>query len=418
MGWHGVHLIMRLPFARKLAALAGMLAAAPTFAFACMCGSGIHGKSPWEIAKLQADGATVIFEGIPERFELQWSVLQAKVGELTPAENPGEKSDGWPRMLVTFRVERAYKGGLGSKIQLSTGLGGGDCGARFAPGVTYLVYAFGPSLQQLGVSMCSPGGWIGDSGVATDLRYLGNKRPTAPDLAAWKPLWAYPAADQEKMHAKFEDRQKRYAAVTGRICGNVVEKKGEDESPGIVSFLFTGGYSPVDHPIAQVNQDGSFCSDRLGPGTYYLFFTRVSDSHLSSALYYPGEEDRAKAAPIRVQAGHDESELIFKVPPQKQKTYSVRGFIFTNDKSGLSANDVSVVLINLEGNHQTWYQQRVDFQSSLPLPKVKYFNFENVIPGRYIAFASVYGQGWYTKTVEVNVTTHMKLISMELVHKK
>ena len=139
---------------------------------------------------------------------------------------------------------------------------------------------------------------------------------------------------------------------------------------------------------------------------------------MSSALYYPGVEERVKATAIRVQAGHDESGLIFKVPAQKQKTYSVRGFISTNDKSGLSAKDVSVALVNLDADRRIWYQQTIDFQGLLPLPKVKYFNFENVVPGRYIAYASVFGQGWFTKTVEVTVSTHMKLISMELVHKK
>jgi len=309
---------VRLSFAVKLAALAIVMAIAVTQASACKCSSGIHGKNAWGIAKQQAGEATAIFEGSPEHFDLQWDVLSAKAGELTPAYNPGESDEKkWPRMLVTFRVQKAYKGNLGPKVQVSTGLGGGDCGARFAPGVTYLVYAFGPSLQDLSVSMCSPGGWIGDSSVAADLRYLRNERPAATDLAAWKPLWTYPTAEQETgIHAKSEDLKKRYAAATGRICGTVIlEKKSENELPGSVSFLFTDGYSPVDPPSAQVNQDGSFCSERLGPGTYYLFFTRVSDSHISSALYYPGEEDRAKAKPIRVQAGHDESGFIFKIPP-------------------------------------------------------------------------------------------------------
>jgi hypothetical protein len=97
---------------------------------------------------------------------------------------------------------------------------------------------------------------------------------------------------------------------------------------------------------------------------------------------------------------------------------SVRGFISTNDKSGLSANDVSVALVNLDSYRLISYQQTIDFQGLLPLPKVKYFNFENVVPGHYIAYASVFSQGWFTKTVEVTVSTQMKFISMELVHRK
>jgi hypothetical protein len=416
--WCGVNKTMRLLFAIKLCALVCIIAAAAKFASACQCGSSIHGKSALELAKLQAEGATVIFEGTPERFELQWSVLRSKVGELIPAESPDERRDRGPRMLVTFRVGRAYKGSLEPKVQISTGLGGGDCGARFAPGVTYLVYAFGPSLHELGVSMCSPGGWIGGNNVAADLRYLRNERPTASDLVAPKPLWAYPPAEQEKrIQVNREEIKRRYAAITGSICGTVVGQNGSDEL-GSVSFLFTDGYSPVDHPTAQVNRDGSFCSERLGPGAYNLYFTRRSDKGLSSALYYPGVEERAKATPIQVNAGRDESGFIFNVSTRTLKTYSVRGLISTNDKSGLSANDVSIALISLDGDRQTWYQRTIDFEGFFPFPKIKYFNFENVVPGRYIAYASVSGQGWFTKTVEVTVSTRAKFISLELVHRK
>jgi hypothetical protein len=97
----------------------------------------------------------------------------------------------------------------------------------------------------------------------------------------------------------------------------------------------------------------------------------------------------------------------------------VRGFISTSDKSGLGVQNVSPALVSLdEITYQTPYIQNINFQGSFPLPKVKYFNFENVLPGRYLAYASVLGQGWYTKKVEVTVTTHMKFIALELLRKK
>src|SRR6267142_3900453 len=103
---------MRLSFAVRLAALACVMAFAAQQASVCMCGSSIHGKSAWEVAKLEAADATAIFEGIPEHFDLQWDLLSAKAGELIPADNPGERNEKWPRMLVTFRVQKAYKGHL------------------------------------------------------------------------------------------------------------------------------------------------------------------------------------------------------------------------------------------------------------------------------------------------------------------
>jgi len=188
----------------------------------------------------------VIFEGKPERFELRWNVLSAKEGELISAENSGANRGEWPRMFVTFRVQRGYKGDLRPQIQIKTGLGGGDCGALFAPGLTYLVFASGPTADDLGVSMCSPGGWVGSSTVATELRFLRNERPIASDLAPARRWTAEEYKAQEGQRRRdFEELQKRYAAVTGKICGTVVAENTMGGSTGLLSFLSTAGYSPI-----------------------------------------------------------------------------------------------------------------------------------------------------------------------------
>jgi len=85
-----------------------------------MC-AGVHGKNAWERSEKQAQGSTVIFEGILEHSELQW-----KAGD--GSANPLDSS----QMRLTFHVQRAYKGDVGREVLLSTGLGGGDCGARFS----------------------------------------------------------------------------------------------------------------------------------------------------------------------------------------------------------------------------------------------------------------------------------------------
>ncbi len=247
--------------------------------------------------------------------------------------------------------------------------------------------------------------------------HLRNERPISADLAPLKRWTTEESAGQEKQRQRnFEELKKRYAAVAGSICGTVIREGAKDEPLGSISFLPTEGYSPVDHPITQVNQDGSFCSERLGPGKYYVYFARVSDEEVPSALYYPGVGERTKAKAIEVSAGRNQSNLIFRVP--KQETYSVCGFISTNDKSGLNSNDVSVALISLDEDRQTWHRQAIDFQGLFPVWKARFFKFENLVPGRYIAYASVSGEGWVTKKVDVDVSTHMKFISLELVHKK
>ncbi len=184
---HGVPKAMRLISCRWVAAVAFMVVCAQV-AFACQCGIGFREKNAWEAAKRAEQGATVIFEGSPIKFELRWSLLTAKEGDLTPADifSPGLDYFREPNMVVTFRVSRVYKGTFGPEVQLHTGLGGGDCAANYAPGLSYLVYAGGPSPDQLRVSMCSPGGWIEGSSVATDLRYLRKERPRSKDLAPIK----------------------------------------------------------------------------------------------------------------------------------------------------------------------------------------------------------------------------------------
>jgi len=382
-------------------------------ALACKCGSEFHGKSLWETAKLEAEGEPVIFEGQPTHFEIEWDLLNAKPGDFISADTPKFWYSAGPHMVITFKISRVYKGDLGSEVRLRTGLGGGDCAARFQPGLTYLVYASGKNPQDLSVGMCSPGGWIGEDFLATELRFLRNERRVPEDSLPRKDLWTLTEAQQQQ---RYEERRKRFASVSGRICGTVVQHKPKEETFGGVAFLSTLGYLPFDYPTAQVKEDGSFCSDRLGPGSYYLYFTSSTRTRDVSAAYYPGVLDRAHAKAIEVAAGQDRSGIAITVP--RQKTYSVRGFITADDKTGLGVADVSLALISEEQDRLWRYRDTVDFSNFLPLPRTKYFKFENVLPGHYFVYVSVMGEGWLTRKVEVDVNSSSKFIFLELSHRK
>ncbi len=55
----------------------------------------------------------------------------------------------------------------------------------YAPGLTYLIFTRNSPSGVPGVSMCSPGGWIGNAHrAAFELRYLRKERPVASDLTA------------------------------------------------------------------------------------------------------------------------------------------------------------------------------------------------------------------------------------------
>jgi hypothetical protein len=198
-------------------------------------------------------------------------------------------------------------------------------------------------------------------------------------------------AEQEKENARsFEEQTKRCSAATGTICGNVVVKDPKGVEFGLLSFLSIKGYSPVPfaHPTVDTRAGGAFCSSELAPGKYDLYFMRYSGDELVSSVYYPGVGDRTQAKTIEISAGTNQSGIIFDVPAQK--TYSVRGFISTNDSSGLTSGNVSVTLTKTDGlPFPSPYVEAIDFQSLFPLPKVKCFHFDNVLPGRYIALASV-----------------------------
>ncbi len=399
-----------------MAAVACIAALAAGSASACSCGASFHGPNNLEVAKLETNAASVIFEGLPERFENQWDVLKAKDGERISANQLSRKPDQSNAMLVTFRVQRVYKGNVGPEIEINTGFGGGDCGAVYAPGLTYLILAGVTSAKHLVVSMCSPGGWIGGNDVAAQLRYLRKERPIASDLVPWRRRTpAEYKAEEEQRHHDSEDFQKRYTQATGKICGTTLEEKPDGANPGLIEFLSTAGYSPIQHPTVYVNSDGSFCSALLGPGKYYLYFTKGSGASRSS-VYYPGVGEKAKATAVEIGAGQTKSDLTFKIPQQKK--YSVRGILSTNDTSA-DLWRVELLLISLDGApYSSWYRQAIDFQSTPLFPKVKYFDLEDVLPGRYVAYVSVLGGNWFTKKEEVNVTDHIKFISLQLEHEK
>jgi hypothetical protein len=394
------------------------LAAIGQPAFACQCGASSHGLTLWDRAKDESDRASVIFEGVPERFDFAWDLISAKEGTMVSCDGPGRT---WhsvdPHMLITFRVTRPYKGSLGTEVKLNTLLGGGDCGARFSPGLTYLVYASAIDADHLWVSMCSPGGWIEEATIATNLRYLRKEHPLAADLSRPKPVTPEIfAAGEKQRHQHFQERQKRLAAATGRICGTVIQESIKGTPSGSISFLSTQGYSPVEHPTAQVSEDGSFCSDRLGSSSYYLFFAKTADNRSISSAYYPGVTSRARATPVTVAANSDQSNIVFKVPTQK--AYAVRGFISTNDKTGIGPQDVVISLVNPRMESLWGYAQAIDFTGTFPLPRTRYFSFDHIAPGRYIVWVSVRGQGWTMKKVELEVRNHDRFTFVEITHKK
>lgn len=243
---------------------------------------------------------------------------------------------------------------------------------------------------------------MGRNHVATELRHLRGERPKPTDLVTVD--YRSPAGVQRMNREEFTQR---YTAATGQICGVV-----SPAVAGQIAFLPTIGYSPVWAFTATVDRDGNFCSQRLGPGRYRLQFTQDPvDGIAESALYFTNVDQGANANAAQVEAGHTTTGVLVRIA--KQKAYTVHGFISADDKTQMRESAAQVILVTPEG--RVIDRRSVDFSTTFPLPNTKYFSFRNVLPGRYIAYASA-GGDWLTKVVDVNVTTHHKLIVLGLRH--
>jgi hypothetical protein len=75
------------------------------------------------------------------------------------------------RRVVSFSIESALRNIQGSSVNVRTGLGGGDCGFDFKPGLQYLVYAYRHTDGHLSAGICSRTRLASEA--AEDLAYLG-----------------------------------------------------------------------------------------------------------------------------------------------------------------------------------------------------------------------------------------------------
>ena len=82
-------------------------------------------------------------------------------------------------LRVTIRVNKSWKGVLPTEVLLLTGLGRGDCGYPFEVGHNYLIYAYGPDVDDLRTNICQRTAPLSAGGG--DLKTLG--RPVRRNVA-------------------------------------------------------------------------------------------------------------------------------------------------------------------------------------------------------------------------------------------
>lgn len=82
----------------------------------------------------------------------------------------------WDVGEIYFQVEEAFHGvKKGTRVTISSGTGGGDCGYWFKRGKTYLIYGYGDAKKGFGTNICTRTREI--SGASEDLEFLRNLPP-------------------------------------------------------------------------------------------------------------------------------------------------------------------------------------------------------------------------------------------------
>jgi|SRR5215831_660110 len=161
--------------------------------------------------------STVIFEGMPVPFELKWSLLTAKEGELIPADMFSAKGlDREPQMAITFRGSGHIRANSGLKCSSTPESEGGDCGATYATGLSYLLYAYVSKYRSPRCRHVQPRRVDRERQRGSHLRYLQNEHPAAEDLASVR-RWTEPESTEQRKRRQraYEEERKRYAARRG-----------------------------------------------------------------------------------------------------------------------------------------------------------------------------------------------------------
>jgi hypothetical protein len=348
--------------------------------FGCSCASPPPDlNTAQRLAQWTATQSEEIFEGKVESIKLKWHLLDAKVGDLTPADMEQDP----PFMEVSFEITRSYRGPQRKTIQLRTGLGVGDCGFRFEVGKQYLVYAFTGDSGELSTNICSGTALLEES--QANLSYLRGEPVVFERVGSGSNI------------------------ASGKLCGHLV-RADQDFTDSQILLLPVENPSPLPSDEAEPAQDGSFCVTEVAAGKYHLVFMQGDESSPTSFAFFPGVTKPSEATEIDVIAGQFNPELMFKIPIQP--AFSVSGSVLVSKESALP-DGCKVILWGAEPlSFHLAYSQNVSPGGS--------FDFAKVLPGRYWAFVSVdsdTSSTWLTRKAEVNVNVRVTNLTLELIEK-
>jgi hypothetical protein len=181
---------------RRLLLIAFVLLARPISARACSCASYSNPAFEFRRAGAVFTGEVIAIDGSRTK-----QTMPAWLGWMYPGPSYGYR--------VTFSVNRSWKGVTTSKVDVTTGYGGGDCGFLFDVGREYLVYADG-DVGVLGADICSR--TVTVAAASDDMKYLSTlpelTLPTRPASDA-RYVWLIVLACAVGLVSFFEFRRRR-----------------------------------------------------------------------------------------------------------------------------------------------------------------------------------------------------------------
>jgi 5-hydroxyisourate hydrolase-like protein (transthyretin family) len=278
--------------------------------------------------------------------------------------------------LIHFAVDRAFRDVEGAEVEVTTGLGGGDCGYNFRVGGQYLVYAYRNANNKLATGICNRTRLLSEA--SEDLQYLeglaksksgadifGEVRrlngPTTVDPTAVSavkvviegssrrveavtnekgnyrisqlPAGSYTvkvelpeglAIHNSEQQVTLSDRgcaQVSFWLQTDtRIAGVVLDTGGQPVSEILIELVLLSGRSPAYTASAKTDQKGRYELKLLQPGRY-LVGVRIYGSAGSTYVayprtYYPGVSEEAQATIITLAEGQQLNLNEMILPPR------------------------------------------------------------------------------------------------------
>jgi hypothetical protein len=112
------------------------------------------------VSAARAEACSCMMPGPPcQEFGEASAVFVGKVTGVVSGKplksSDGGEEPGWATRTFKFAVTEAFSGVEGKAVEVSTGLGGGDCGYTFMKGTSYLVYASRSKDGTLSTGICS-----------------------------------------------------------------------------------------------------------------------------------------------------------------------------------------------------------------------------------------------------------------------